>query len=103
MRDRFRHLDREAKAVRHGLRPALIGRAPVRPMERRVDLDGIETAGVALKMASARWHLVKIHRWNVPSGGADPERRLRHRVIGRGEERFISSAVLPEKNLGVAR
>ena len=54
MRDLPRQLHGEPEALGNAPRPALVGRRPVRSVERRVDLHGRETLGVALQMAPGR-------------------------------------------------
>src|SRR5690606_24071812 len=53
VRDRARQLDREAEAGGYGGRPALVGGAPVRPVERRVDLHHVEARRVPGKRTVA--------------------------------------------------
>src|SRR5205085_1403704 len=83
MRDCLWNLDRKAKVRRHRLRPPFIGRAAVRAMKRRVDLDRVEDFGITFEMTSPGGDEVKILRRHAPSRGADPQRRRGHRAIVR--------------------
>ena len=49
----LRHFHRKTKVGRRAARPSLVGLAPVRPMERRIDLGGVETSGMAFQMTAA--------------------------------------------------
>ena len=76
MRDCLRKLDREPKVVRHRCGPSLVRRKPVRTIEARVDLDGVEQARIALQVSTVRGKAVSMLTTNVPAGGAEVDRTV---------------------------
>ena len=71
VRDHLGDLDGEAERRRHGGGPALIDLDGVRPVEGRVDLGGVETAGIALQLRTVKCEAGAMRARNVPAGGAD--------------------------------
>src|SRR5579871_1968577 len=73
MGNRSRRFYGEAKAFRGRAGPSGIGLRSMRLVERRINLDGVETLCIALEMAVARRKLIGIARGQTPSRHADQE------------------------------
>ena len=80
MRDRLRHLHGETKAVRDIVRPPLVGRQPMRAIERRVDLDTVESVRVSHKMAAFRRKGFLMRLRDRQGGGPDKDLTVFHIV-----------------------
>ena len=78
MRDCLRHLHGEPEVVGDIVRPALIGRQAMRPIERRVDLDSGKPAPVSHQMAAFIREGILVCLRDCPSGGPDIDATLTH-------------------------
>jgi hypothetical protein len=71
MGDQLGNLDGEAERRRHGGGPALVDRRRVRPIEGRVDLGRVQSAGIALQLRAVGREALSMRARNVPAGAAD--------------------------------
>src|SRR4051794_10397875 len=72
MGDRLGNLDGKAKVLGHSGCPALVGRYPMRAVERGVDLNGVEHCAIPLEVRSRWWERGGIRLGNAPPCSADP-------------------------------
>jgi hypothetical protein len=71
----FWYFERECEVSRSlGCPPGVSGR-PVRPVEARVDLNGVKTFGIPSQMASLRGETTGVLLGDRPAGTAHPELR----------------------------
>jgi len=110
MRNRLWHLHRKLKIRRSALRPALPCLGHVRPMKARVDLNAIETPGIAFKVRSFGWEQRSVLFRNRPTSGANTDdfyssRRtcvILHSVVMRQRAagcRHLSAKIAEERTL----
>ena len=71
MRDELWHLDGEAEPWRDGRRPAFVGRIRVRPMERRIDLGGIQRGRIPFEVRTRERKPIPLCARNAPTRRAD--------------------------------
>lgn len=79
----------EAEVVGDIIRPALIGRQAMRPIERRVDFDAVKPVRVSHQMAAFIREGILVCLWDRPSGGPNIDAALIHvlRIPGSGVAR----------------
>lgn len=93
VRDRARKLDGEAKPFGHGRRPSRIGPDSVGPVERSVDLHGIEALRVAFQMAAGCGERIGMGLRHAPAGRPNRDHAVRAPNV---EERLGQGARAPE-------
>ena len=71
---------REPEPARHGRRPLRVRRRAMRPVEARVDLDGVEACCVAFQVRAVGRERDRGCARQAPAGGADADRDLQVRT-----------------------
>ena len=69
--DELRDLDGEAEPSRRGIGPPLVDLGRVRTIKRGIDLDGIQSTGVAVELRSLFSEAIAVRAWEIPPGGSD--------------------------------
>ena len=78
VRDQLGDLDGELEARRYRGCPARVRRGFVRPVERRVDLDSVQTRREACELRTVGGEPLAVDAWDVPAGRTDerPAQRI---------------------------
>src|SRR5436190_22444598 len=91
VRDRSRQLDGESKIRRHTRGPALVHRAPMQPVERRVDLDRAETGGISLEVAPFAREPISPESRQSPASRPHTQCRTEPHCLSHAFARFVRS------------